>query len=269
MIRRPFPFLLLLPALLSSGGLVACGGAAATPVATSAEPILRVEALPEEVDRQWAHAERLFRSGKWADAVTALERLNLEFASGDPRIARARFYLAESYLQMKSHLQAVREFRRVSDDLPSDPLAADALLRAADAFADLWRRPELDPTYAHTAIGTYQEVQNRYPGTHAARLAQVRIEGLNDQLADKQFRTAQYYLRYKADDSAILYLKDLASTYPRAKIVPTALVTLIGVYRRLGYTEDIRETCTYLRRFHPQGEGVEAACAEPATPGPG
>jgi outer membrane protein assembly factor BamD (BamD/ComL family) len=69
-----------------------------------------------------------------------------------------------------------------------------------------------------------------------------------------------FYIRYKADDSAILYLKDLASSYPRATVVPEALVTLISVYRRLGYAEDIRETCTYLRRLHPQGAGVETAC---------
>ena len=264
MTRRPVLFALV-PLLFGTCLLAACGGGAAAPASSTVEPTLRVDAAPEEIDRQWARAQQLFRSGKWADAVTALERLNLEFASGDARIPRARFYLGESQFQMKSHLQAVREFRRVSDEFPSDPLAPDALLRAADAFADLWRRPELDPTYANTAIGTYQEVQNRFPGTHAARLAQVRIEALNDNLAYKQYRTALYYIRYKADDSAILYLKDLASTYPRAKIVPTALVTLIGVYQRLGYTEDIRETCTYLRRFHPQGEGVAAACAAPGT----
>ena len=260
MIRRPF-----VPALVAL--LAACGGTAPVPGPGTAEPPLRVAAAPEEVDRQWARGERLFRAGKWADAVTAFERLNLELAAGDPRVARSHFYLAESYLGTKSHLQAVREFRRVSDEMPSDALAPDALLRAADAFAELWRRPELDPTYAHTAIGTYQEVLNRYPGTHAARLAQVRIERLNDQLAYKQYKAALYYIRYKADDSAILYLKDLASTYPRARIVPTALVTLIGVYQRLGYAEDIRETCTYLRRFHAQADGVEAACrASAATP---
>ena len=255
----------LLPVLLL---LAACGPATRAPAAAAPDPLLRLEAPAEEVDRQWARAQRLFRSGKWIDAATQLERLNLEFASGDPRIAQARFFLGECYFATKSHLQAVREFRRVSDELPSDALAPDALVRAGDAFADLWRRPELDPTYAQTAIGTYQEVLNRYPGTHAATLAQVRINDLHDRLAVKQFRTALYYIRYKADDSAILYLKDLASTYPKAKIVPEALVTLIGVYRRLGYTEDIRETCTYLRRFHPQGAGVEGACAAPAPAGP-
>jgi outer membrane protein assembly factor BamD len=258
MISRSFVPLLLC--------LAACGPATRAPA--TADPLLRVDAPKEEVDRQWAKAQELFRAGKWTDAATALERLNLEFASGDLRIARARFFLGECYFMTRSHLQAVREFRRVSDELPSDPLAPDALLRAGDAFADLWRRPELDPTYANTAIGTYQEVLNRYPGTHASTMAQVRINELNDRLATKQFQTALYYIRYKADDSAILYLKDLASTYPRAVVVPEALVTLIGIYKRLGYTEDIRETCTYLRRFHPQGAGVEAACAAPAPVGP-
>ncbi len=255
MIRRSiFPFLL---------ALTACGHAFHPPAKTP-EPVLRVDAAPEEVDRQWAKAQRLFRAGKWTDAATQFERLNLEFASGDARVVRSHFFLGECYFATKSHLQAVREFRRVSDENPSDALAPDALLRAGDAFGDLWRRPELDPTYAQTAIGTYQEVMNRYPGTHAAGLAQVRINDLNDKLATKQFRTALFYIRYKADDSAILYLKDLASTYPRAKVVPAALVTLIGIYRRLGYAEDIKETCTYLQRFHPQAAGVAATC--PATP---
>jgi outer membrane protein assembly factor BamD len=197
----------------------------------------------------------------WKAVRTQFERLNLEFASGDARIVRSHFFLGECYFATKSHLQAVREFRRVSDENPSDALAPEALLRAGDAFSDLWRRPELDPTYAQTAIGTYQEVMNRYPGTHAAALSQVRISDLNEKLAIKQYRTALFYIRYKADDSAILYLKDLASTYPHANVVPEALVTLIGIYRRLGYSEDIKETCTYLQRLYAQADGVAAACA--------
>ena len=240
--------------------LIGCGPGLHPAAGHTPEPTLRVDAAPAEVDRQWAAADLAFRRGKWTDAATKLERLALEFSSGDPRIARARFELGESYFATKSHLQAVREFRRVSDEMPSDPLAPDALLRAGDAFADLWRRPELDPTYAQTAIGTYQEVLNRYPGTHASALAQVRIDGLNDKLAFKQYRTSLYYIRYKAYDSAILYLKDLASTYPKAEIVPEALITLIGVYQKLGYSEDVRETCTYLRRLHGTAPGVDAAC---------
>ena len=258
MIRRLTPIFALLL-------LVACGPSTNTPLLPPVESTMRVDASPQQLDEQWARAERLFRAGRWAPAAVHLERLTLELSSADPRMTRARFYLGECYFGMKSHLQAVREFRRVSDETPSDPLAPDALLRAGDAFGELWRRVELDPTYALTALSTYQELINRYPGTQASAMAQQRVLGLNDKLAEKQYRSALYYIRYKADDSAILYLKDLASAYPRAKVVPQALLTLIQIYKRLGYTEDIRDTCLYLRRFHPTARGVESACRSVAA----
>ena len=64
-----------------------------------------------------------------------------------------------------------------------------------------------------------------------------------------------YYFRLKAYDSAILYLRDLVATYPRAAAAPDALAKLAEAYRILGYAEDVRETCDYLRRFHPAAAG--------------
>ena len=114
---------------------------------------------------------------------------------------------------MGSHLEAAREFRKTSDDTPNDPLAADALLRVGDVYADLWRRPELDPSYGQTALATYQELVNRYPGTTAATRAQARIADLQERFAYKEYRAALYYFKLKAYDSAILYLKDVVATY--------------------------------------------------------
>ena len=231
-------------------------------------PVQLANASAVEVDSLWHRGDSLFRTGHWGAAQTVFERLNLEFGPGDSRVARARFELAECYLASGNQLQAVREFRRVSDDLPSDELAPQALLRAGDAYAELWRKPELDPTYAQTAIQTYHELQSRYAGTTAARVATARVAGLEDLLAYKQYRAALFYVKYKAYDSAIIYLKDIAATYPRAVITPTALLQLIGVYRVLGYQEDVNDTCGYLRRTAPTTDGVAAACAAPATPAP-
>ena len=229
-------------------------------------PVQLASASASQVDSLWSKADGLFRHGKWGDAQTELERLNLEFSPGDPRIARARFELAECYLEAKSHLQAVREFRRVSDDLPGDDLAPEALLRAGDAYAALWRRPELDPTYAQTAIQTYRELQTRYPGTSAARRSVARISALEGLLAFKQYKAGMYYFKYKAYDSAIIYFKDLAATYPRAPITPTALVQLVGIYKILGYQEDVNDTCGYLQRTSPGAAGVADACTGPTPP---
>jgi outer membrane protein assembly factor BamD len=153
----------------------------------------------------------------------------------------------------------------VSDDTPNDPLAPEALLRAGDVYADLWRRPELDPSYGQTALATYQELLNRYPGGSPAKRAQQQIDDLQERFAYKEYKAALYYIRLKAYDSAILYLKDLVATYPRSAVAPDALIRLVQAYRTLGYKEDVQETCGYIRRFHPKAPGVGKACPDSAA----
>jgi outer membrane assembly lipoprotein YfiO len=242
--------------------VAACGGSgpSAPKVAPSPVTPVSVGSSREEVDSLWSWSKQAIRNGKWEQAVKELERALLEFEPGDGRVSQAHFFLGEAHFGMGSQLTAAREFRKVSDETPNDPLAPEALLRAGDAYADLWRRPELDPSYGQTALATYQELLNRYPGGPAAKRAQDRISDLQERFAYKEYKAALYYFRLKAYDSAILYLKDLVATYPHSAVAPDALIKLVEAYRTLGYKEDVQETCGYIRRFHPQAAGVGGAC---------
>jgi len=213
-----------------------------------------------EINTLWQEAETAVRHGKWGDATTLLERVLLELPPGDPRIPQAHYWLGEAYYARGSHLEGVREFRKASDDTPNHPIAPEALLRVGDVYTELWRRPELDPTYGQTALATYQELLNRYPGTRAAQRAQLRITELNERFAYKSYKAAMFYFRLKAYDSVILYLKDLVATYPKTAVVPEALVKLVEAYRKLGYREDVQETCDYIRRFHPKAPRANEVC---------
>jgi outer membrane protein assembly factor BamD len=246
-------------------GLTACGGAARAPRATPT-PVSRVAetATAGELDSLWRQAQTAVRHGKWSDALKYLDRALLEFPPGDPRSSQAQFWEAEAQFALGNQLQAARAFRKVSDDTPNDPLAPEALLRTGDVYADLWRKPELDPSYGQTALGTYQELLNRYPGTTAAKRAQQRIDDLQERFAYKEYKAALYYMRLKAYDSAILYLKDLVATYPRSSVAPDALLHLVQAYRTLGYKEDVQETCGYIHRFHPKAPGAGKACPDGA-----
>jgi outer membrane protein assembly factor BamD len=215
---------------------------------------------PATIDSLWRNAEQAVRRGKWGEAEKLLNRVVLEFSPGDPRIARAHFWLGEALFALGRQLEAAREFRKASDETPNDPIAPEALLRLGDVYADLWRRPELDPTYGQTAVSTYQELLNRYPGSSPGKRAEQRIAELNERFAYKAYKAALFYYRLKAYDSAILYLKDLVATYPRAVVVPEALVKLVEAYRKLGYREDVQETCGYIRRFHPKASGAGEVC---------
>jgi outer membrane protein assembly factor BamD len=220
---------------------------------------------PAVVDSVWALARSQFAAGKWADAAGNFERVALELRPGDPRVAAGRFYLGETRLMMGQHFEAARAFRRVADETPNDPLAPRALLRAGDAFADLWSRPELDPSYGETARSTWQELRNRYPESPAAVLAQARLAALDEKFAWKLYQSGVYYHRLKAYDSGIIYFKDVVATYPRTAAAPRALVKLVEAYRILGYAEDRAETCEYVRRFHPDDVEAGAACPAPVA----
>ena len=227
----------------------------------------------EEVDKLWTRAMAQFRHGRWSKAATLFERVTLEFPPGDTLATEARFRLAECYFGQKNQLQAAREFRRVSDDTPNAPLAPEALLRAGDAYADLWRRPELDATYGQTALATYQELLNRYPDAPAAARARMRTRSWRSSSPGRNSRRPSTTTGSRPTTRRFIYLKDIAATYPRASVTPQALLKLVDAYRALGYAEDVRETCGYIRRFHPTTPGLDGSCpvgrdSIPAAAGP-
>ena len=260
MIRRGF---VILSVLLAG---CAHGTPPAPAPASAVTPVGDRSATPALLDSLWAQLDSAHARGKWDDVIKLADRLSLELQPGDARVTRTHMYRGDAYYGKHDYLQAAREFRRVSDENPLDPLAPAGLLRVGDSYARLWRRAELDATYGQTALATYQELLSRYADSDAARQAQARIAELNDKFAVKEFKSAQYYMRLKAYDSAIIYLKDLVVSYPRAAIVPSALVKLIQAYRALNYQEDVQETCEYLRKYHATDAEALRTCAGVAAP---
>ncbi len=215
---------------------------------------------PRTVDSLWQVGQRAFNTGNWNQANQVFTRLGTAMPVADRRIARLNFYKGEIELALGNELDAVRQFRRLSDEAPDDSLAPDALLRAGDAYAALWKRPELDPTYGQTSLGVYQEVQSRYPNTTAAKRAVAKVRELNDQFAQKEYFSALFYYKFKAYESAILILRSLVLQYPRATVVPEALEKLVLSYKALRYEEDIKETCGYIAQSFSVGQGPRKLC---------
>lgn len=256
--RRFLPWLLL----TSACGSATSGGARVAPVSGA-------EALNEvQLDSLWAHIQDTYKAQRWTKTIELVERFNLESPRNDHRRVEGHFLVGEAHLASGERLEAAREFRRVSDETPSDSLAPQALLRVGDAYAQLWRRPELDATYGQSALSTYQELLNRYPDSEAAATGKLRIAALNDEFAVKEYKAAKYYLRLKAWDSAVIYLRDVLANYPQATAAPHALMDLIATQRRLGYPEDADQACSYLRRFHPGTPGTDRVCPPKTSQGP-
>ena len=232
-------------------GMVALSGCLFKGKPKPPPPVETVETTQQRADSLWRAALSQFRVAKWSKAATSLDRTLQILDYADPRRPLGHFMTGEVLLAQGNQLQAVREFRKVADENASDLLAADALLRAGDAYAELWSRPELDPTYGETALTTYREVLERYAGTTAAARASLRIQSLQERFAEKEYYTAMFYYRLKAYDSSILALRHIVATYPRTRIVPKTLEQLVHAFHRLNYAEDLKEACQYIARFFP------------------
>ncbi len=211
-------------------------------------------------------SEAMYRNGNCRTASEGLRQVSFSVPARDSIALRARFFLAECHLKGSEFLEAARQFQRIADEAPTSGFAPNALLRAADSYAKLWKGPQLDPTYGETAMSTYREVIARFPGTAAARRAGARTLELNDRFAEKEFTTGELYMRWKAYDSAILYFKNVVATYGQTQYAARALLRLVDVYKRLEYDTERADMCQHLRDFFAGVEGVDSRCPAASIP---
>jgi outer membrane assembly lipoprotein YfiO len=207
-----------------------------------------------------------FRAGKTADAILGFERVTLELPARDSLLPRAHWWLGEAHRRQKEWLLAAQSFERLYEGFPDDSLADDAMLATADAYAALWRRPDLTPEQGRQALDLYRLMQSVYPESPLRERALAGERKLFDWLAQKDLLVAQHYLRRRAYDSAILYLREVVENYPGAPSVRTALLLLHETYLRpeLRWVEDANEICATLRQNYPDDREVRARCPAPA-----
>ena len=245
------------------GGVAACHPRGRAP---KAAPV-----VAPDVDLR--RAMDLFHHGDFRRAQVILQRVSFELPPGTPEQAEVRYYLAESWFQVGDYVQAASDFRKVADEFSTTEFAPLALLRAGDANLHLWQRPELDPAYGETALAIYQELAGRFPDSDAAARGRLHVRRLENQFAEKIYKTGIFYLRRKAFDSAIIYFKDVIANYPTTDRAPDALLRLVDSYRAIGYKQELQETCEHLRRFYPKATALDRTCpatadstATPSTP---
>jgi len=203
-------------------------------------------------------ADELYRIGldrferrNWTKAIEALQRFLFQ-DPGHQKADSAQYLIGESYFQQRQYLTAANEFLRLAQNRPAGPLADDARYRACQAYYELSPRPELDQEYTEEAIDQCQSVVLLYPQSPFAAQAAERGRELSNKLARKHYLNAQYYLKRRAYDSALVYLKHLLASYPGSSVEPEVLLSLYETYYRLGYVDEAEETKARLIRDYPE-----------------
>ncbi|WP_461411899.1 outer membrane protein assembly factor BamD [Gemmatimonas sp.] len=218
--------------------------------------------------RDFATPEALFQASllefqqkKWDNAQLGFERLTSDLSSRDPLLAPAYFYLALTHERKREYLLAAQAFERVTDGFPDDTLAPTAMLGTGRAYQSLWRRPSLDPEQGQKAASVLRALLSSYPDAKETEDAKQRITQLEEWFALKDYQTAVHYIKVRpVVDGAIIYLKDIVTTYPSTKAARLSWLRLHELYTKIRWKEDAAETCSAMWKAYPGDAEVKTAC---------
>jgi len=139
-------------------GSAAGAGVPAGPAAAGAEQGAYLQALD------------LLKSGKYPDAIAALQRFLATYPKSD-LADNAEYWLGEAYYVTRDFPKAAAAFRTVLDQWPSSRKAPDALLKLGYTQFEMKQ-------YAD-ARATLTDVTRRFPDSNAARLAADRLQQMS------------------------------------------------------------------------------------------
>jgi outer membrane protein assembly factor BamD len=234
---------------------------AVTALATGCGRPLDLSQYPTPVSLFEAGMAR-YNDEKWNDAILAFERLTLDLPTRDSLLPLAHWHLAQSRLKNDERLLAAQAFLRLAEQLPDDTLADDAIFEAGRAYSGLWRRPELDPQYGLLAETQFRLLLALYPESRFADSSRAGLRRIDDRMAKKDYDIGMHYVRRKAYDSAIIFLKDVVRNHPESDVSRHAMLRLVEVYRLplLNYQDDAAEVCAALRAAYPTDPEVLSTC---------
>ncbi|HEY9425569.1 MAG TPA: outer membrane protein assembly factor BamD [Gemmatimonadaceae bacterium] len=203
---------------------------------------------------------------KWDNAVNGFQRLTTQLPARDPLLPQAYYYLGEAHTGRREYILAAQAYSRIPESFPEDTLAAVATFDAGMSYSKLWRKPSLDSDYGQTALATLQSFLAAYPDSPLVDRARAEIDKLDEWFAIKGYDAGMFYLKRKAYDSAIIYFHDVATGYPGTEHARMALLRLVEAYGKIGYKEEIAETCSTLREKYASNAEVKEACASVPAP---
>jgi outer membrane protein assembly factor BamD len=220
----------------------------------------------------YAAALRERAAGREDNAIAAFERLQIQLSPSDSLLPRVHYQLGELHVEKKAWLLAGQAFLKIPENYPDDPLADDALLAAGDAYAKLWRRPDLDAKYGMEALSIYNLLIRSYPSSNKLTDAGVGAAKMREWLAQKDVGVGAYYVRRRAYDSALMYFNAAVTNFPGTDGARDALVKIVETYQALekqhkvDYSPDIAETCAKLRVGYASDPVVATVCPDRRAP---
>jgi outer membrane protein assembly factor BamD len=174
------------------------------------------------------------KKGRFTEARTLLETLINTYPESE-YIARAKLAVGDSWYAeggSTAWSQAEVEYKDFETFFPNMPEAAEAQLKVATIHYRQMEKPDRDFGQAMRAAEEYKSLMQQYPDSPLVPEAKQRLREVQEVLADRQFRIAQFYYLRDNLAAAQARLESLTLSYPLYSRVDEALYELGSLYEK-------------------------------------
>jgi len=197
-------------------------------------------------------AEERFELGKKAydeeeylEAINHFEVVKLQFP-GSAVADDAQLYLAECRFKREEYLLAAEEYQALKRNFPASSLVPRAQYGIGLCYYTLAPKSTLDQQYTLRAIDEFQSFIDYYPTHDSVPSAEAKIQELNKRLAQKDFESAELYMKLEYYRAATIYFSNVIEKYHDS---PYAERAYVGKIRALVARKKYREALQELQKF--------------------
>jgi outer membrane protein assembly factor BamD len=167
---------------------------------------------------------------------------------------KAQIMAAFAHYQSNQYDDAIISLNRFIQLHPGNRDIAYAYYLRALCYYEQISDVSRDQLNTELALNALTEVVRRFPESHYARDARLKIDLTRDHLAGKEMAIGRYYLRRNEHLAAINRFRRVVDNYQTTSHVPEALHRLAEAYASLGLMDEARKAAAVLGHNYPGSE---------------
>src|SRR5215475_1689030 len=174
------------------------------------------------------------KKGRFQESRTLLETLINTYPDSE-YIARAKLALGDAWYAEGGTAawgQAEVEYKDFQTFFPNMPEAAEAQLKVATLHYRQMEKPDRDFAQAARAAEEYKTLIQQYPDSPLVPEAKQRLREVQEVLADRQYRIANFYFLHENLAAAQARLQTVVDSYPLYSSIDQALFDLGSIYEK-------------------------------------
>jgi outer membrane protein assembly factor BamD len=214
--------------------------------------------VARDVDSLYLAAKAKLDKGDARDAAALFDEVERQHPYS-PWARRAELMSAFSYYAARDYTKSIQSAQRFLSIHPGNKDAAYAYYLTALCYYEQISDVTRDQKDTEQALSALNDVVRRYPDTHFATDARIKIDLVNDHLAGKEMEIGRFYERSGKWLAAQIRFRNVIANYQTTGDAPEALFRMVETNLSLGIPQEAEKNAAVLGANYPGSDWYKKA----------